>query len=109
MMKFCTGCGFPQPETMDKPCCPDCCFRTVDEILQERSERSKRIEALEDGIDLVIEELSARGQGQELVGGETLIQFLTRLNKGVGEDVRESHQNRGLSGRSHLPFPCQEG
>jgi hypothetical protein len=42
-------------------------------------ERSKRIEALEDGIDLVIEELSARGQGQELVGGETLIQFLTRL------------------------------
>jgi hypothetical protein len=49
-------------------------------------ERSKRIEALEDGIDLVIEELSARDQGQELVGGETLIQFLTRL---LEESVNE--------------------
>jgi hypothetical protein len=44
-------------------------------------ELRKRIEQLEDAIDVVIEELAARGQGKEKVGSETLLEFLERTLK----------------------------
>jgi len=39
---------------------------------------SARIATLEDALDLTIEEISARGHGTELSGGETLVEFLER-------------------------------
>jgi len=41
-----------------------------------------RIDQLEDAIDLTIEGLSARGQGTEKTGGETLVDFLIRTLDG---------------------------
>jgi len=43
---------------------------------------SVRVATLEEALDLTIEGLSARGQGTELVGGETLVEFLERTLDG---------------------------
>jgi hypothetical protein len=43
---------------------------------------SARIATLEDALDLTIEEISARGHGTELSGGETLVEFLERTLDG---------------------------
>lgn len=58
MDKFCTGCGVKEgtlsPHTV---CCPDSRFRTVSEILDERSEGIGRIADLEERIAVLARQL----------------------------------------------------
>ena len=63
---------------------PECmCFDDNEECQKEIAVLKSRIEQLEDAIELAIEEFDNGGDGYQKVGGETLIEFMTRtLGKG---------------------------